>query len=146
AVSATLVIGAALLGTGAAAALATRRVGIALAVQAAGTAIVGAAGIALVVTREPVGAHFTERLTPALGADGLSGFFLAALATIAVPSLVFAAGYLAGRPGARTLASLTGWFTLVLVGLVCARDVVSFLAFWELMTLLPAAAILVARQ
>ena len=35
---------------------------------------------------------------------------------------------------------------LALVGVLAARDVATFLAFWELMTLVPAAAILVARR
>ena len=145
-VSAALISGTALLGAGAALPVVSRRVSLALALQAIGVASVGGAGVALVVTRKPVGSGFTNALTPVLGADGLSGFFLATLAIVAVASLVFAIGYLAGSPAARAIASLTGWFVLVLVGLVCARDVVSFLACWELMTVLPAATILVARQ
>ncbi|MGZ8691672.1 MAG: proton-conducting transporter transmembrane domain-containing protein [Gaiellaceae bacterium] len=145
-VSGALVVGVALLAAGAAAPLVSRRIRLALALQSIGTASVGASGVALFLNRDTVGAAFSERLTPLLGADPLSGFFLAALALVAVPSLVFAAGYLANRPASRALASLTGWFTLVLVALLCARDVVSFLAFWELMTVLPAAAILVGRQ
>jgi hydrogenase-4 component B len=146
AVSVALIGGTALLGAGAAMPIVSRRVSLSLALQAVGVACVGGAGVALVVTRKPVGSGFTNALTPALGADGLSGFFLATLAIVAVASLVFAIGYLAANPAARAIASLTGWFVLVLVGLVCARDVVSFLAFWELMTVLPAATILVARQ
>jgi hydrogenase-4 component B len=145
-VSAALIGGTALLGIGAALPILSRRTSLALAVQAIGTAFVGGAGIALAVSRKPVGSGFTNALTPTLGADGLSGFFLATLAIVAVASLVFAIGYLAAAPGARAIASLTGWFVLVLIGLVCARDVVSFLGLWELMTVLPAATILVARQ
>lgn len=145
-VSAALIGGTALLGIGAAVPVVSRRVSLALALQALGIAAVGGAGVALVVTRKPVGSGFTGALTPALGADALSGFFLATLAIVAVASLVFAIGYLAANPAARAIASLTGWFVLVLVGLVCARDVVSFLACWELMTVLPAATILVGRQ
>jgi hydrogenase-4 component B len=145
-VSAALIGGSALLGAGAAIPVVSRRVALALALQAAGIGCVGGAGVALVLTRKQVGSGFTGALTPALGADGLSGFFLLTLATVAVASLVFAIGYLAANPAARAIASLTGWFVLVLVGLVCARDVISFLAFWELMTVLPAATILVARQ
>ena len=40
---------------------------------------------------------------------------------------------------------LTGLFLLTLAWLFCARDPLTFLAAWELMTLLPAAVILVAR-
>jgi hydrogenase-4 component B len=145
-VSAALIGGAGLLGSGAAMPIVSRRISVALALQALGVAGLGGAGVTLVVTRKPVGSDFAGALTPALGADGLSGFFLATLAIVAVPSLVFAIGYLAANPAGRAIASLSGWFVLVLVGLVCARDVVSFLAFWELMTVLPAATILVARQ
>jgi hydrogenase-4 component B len=145
-VSAALIGGTALLGVGATLPMLSRRTSLALAVQAIGAAFVGGAGIALAVSRKPVGSGFTNALTPTLGADGLSGFFLATLAIVAVASLVFAIGYLAAAPGARAIASLTGWFVLVLIGLVCARDVVSFLGLWELMTVLPAATILVARQ
>ena len=41
---------------------------------------------------------------------------------------------------------LTAAFLLALTGLLAARDVTTFLGFWELMTLVPAAAILVARR
>ena len=49
-------------------------------------------------------------------------------------------------PRAGAIAALSGAFCLTLVGLVAARDVITFLAFWELMTLLPASAILLARH
>src|ERR1019366_9628750 len=51
----------------------------------------------------------------------------------------------ADRQG-RSLALATGAFLLALAGFVCARDVSTFLGFWELMTLVPAATILLARQ
>ena len=44
------------------------------------------------------------------------------------------------------MALLTGLFLLALAALFCARDPLTFLAAWELMTLLPAAVILVARD
>ncbi len=50
------------------------------------------------------------------------------------------------RATRRAVAGLSGVFCLALVGLVAARDVATFLAFWELMTLLPASVILVVRQ
>ena len=46
----------------------------------------------------------------------------------------------------RAIVALSGAFCLALVGLVAARDVATFLGFWELMTLLPASVILVVRQ
>ena len=80
------------------------------------------------------------------GLDPLSGFFLAVLALTAVPTLVFARDYLPGSSGERGVGALTAGFLLALVGVLAARDVTTFLAFWELMTLVPAAAILVARR
>ena len=44
------------------------------------------------------------------------------------------------------MGTLTAGFLLSLVGVLAARDVTTFLAFWELMTIVPAAAILVARR
>ena len=64
----------------------------------------------------------------------------------AVPALVFARPYLAGATASRAVGALTAAFLLAMTGLLAARDVITFLAFWELMTLLPAAAILVTRR
>ena len=50
------------------------------------------------------------------------------------------------RGAAAVTAVLSGAFCLALVGLVVARDVTTFLAFWELMTLLPASVIFVVRH
>src|SRR5215207_703495 len=46
------------------------------------------------------------------------------------------------------LDALSGFFLVVLAltGVLAARDVTTFLAFWELMTLVPAAAIVAARR
>jgi len=114
--------------------------------QAAGVALLGATGVALVAGDQSIGAGFSSDIAPALGLDALSGFFLAVLAVTALPALAFAPGYLAGGPAPRALAALGAAFLLALAGLLAARDVVSFLGFWELMTLVPAAAILVARR
>ena len=62
-----------------------------------------------------------------------------------MPALLFARDTLPGARSAPALAALSAAFLLALVGVLAARDVVTFLAFWELMTLVPAAAILVAR-
>jgi hydrogenase-4 component B len=117
-----------------------------LAVQAAAMAVLGAVGIAVLVDGDVLGASFRSTIAPAFGLDPLSGFFLAALALTAVPTLVFARDYLPASPGARTVGALTAAFLLSLGGVLMARDVTSFLAFWELMTLVPAAAILVAGR
>src|ERR1019366_5760755 len=117
-----------------------------LAVQAAGMTLLGVVGVALLTGGEVLGAGFRSTISPALGLDPLSGFFLAVLALTAVPTLLFARDYVPGSAGERAVGALTAGFLLALVGVLAARDVTSFLAFWELMTLLPAAAILVARR
>ena len=64
---------------------------------------------------------------------------------VAAPSLAFSSSYLRPDTRGRAVAALTGAFVLVLAGVLCARDPLSFLAFWEVMTLLPAVVILVAH-
>jgi hydrogenase-4 component B len=117
-----------------------------LAVQAASMTVLGVVGIGVLVGGDVLGAPFRSAVAPAFGLDPLSGFFVAVLALTAVPTLVFARDYLPGSPGARAVAALTAAFLLTLVGVLVARDLTTFLAFWELMTLVPAAAILVARR
>jgi hydrogenase-4 component B len=119
---------------------------LALAVQAVGMGALGAAGAAVFFGGHAWGASFRSGFSPALGVDGLSGFFLAVVALIAVPALVYARDALGTARAAPAITALTGGFCLVLVGLLVARDVASFLAFWELMTLLPATVILVVRH
>ncbi len=138
--------GVALLAAGTVAPLLRLRAGDALALQAVGIGLVGTGGALVLFGAAPVGAGFRDGLGPALGVDGLSGFFLATLAIVAVPSLLYARDYLAGVAGDRVQASLCGLFLVSLAGVVTARDPFSFLAFWELMTLAPAAAILVLRS
>jgi len=122
------------------------RLGAGLAAQAAGTALLGACGVAVLVGGDPVGAAFRSDVAPAFGLDPLSGFFLVVLAITTLPALAFARPYLAGGSAPRAVGSLTAAFLLALTGLVAARDVTTFLGFWELMTLVPAAAILAARR
>lgn len=135
--------GVALLGAGTVAPSLRLRAGDALALQALGIGLIGIGGALVLFGAAPAGAEFRDNLSPALGIDGLTGFFLATLAVVAVPSLLYARDYLAGVAGDRVQASLCGLFLLSLAGVVTARDPSSFLAFWELMTLAPAAAILV---
>ncbi|MGZ8695543.1 MAG: proton-conducting transporter transmembrane domain-containing protein, partial [Gaiellaceae bacterium] len=82
---------------------------------------------------------------PRLGVDGLSALFLATLGLIAAPALVFSLRYLQPTPRGRLVGTLTSAFLLALALVVCARDPFTFLAGWELMTLLSGAVILVAR-
>jgi hydrogenase-4 component B len=114
--------------------------------QAVGMAMIGAVGAAVLFGAGPVGARFRGGFSPALGVDRLSGFFLLVLALVAVPALYYARDALRDVPRARVTAGLSGGFCLALAGLVIARDVTTFLGFWELMTLLPAGVILVGRH
>ena len=52
---------------------------------------------------------------------------------------------MSSRTAGRITGVLSAAFLLALVGVLCARDALSFLFFWELMTLVPAAIILVAH-
>ena len=123
-----------------------RRVQLGLVLQGAGALLLGVAGLVVLIDGAPVGAGFRSAVDPALGLDALSGFFLVVLCVIALPALAFAHDGLRDMPRAGALAALTSGFLLAMAGLVAARDVTTFLACWELMTLVPAAAILVARQ
>ena len=135
-------LGALLLSAGTVAPFARAALGAALTLQAAGVALLGGAGAAVLFGASPIGAGFRDGLNPALGIDGLTGFFLATLAIVAVPSLLYARDYLAGVSSGRAFGALSGLFLLTLAGVVTARDPVSFLACWELMTLVPATTIL----
>ncbi len=56
---------------------------------------------------------------------------------------MFASAYLQPTGPGRATGLLTAAFVLALAGVLCARDPLTFLFFWELMTLVPAAIILV---
>jgi hydrogenase-4 component B len=116
-----------------------------LLVQAGGATLVGVAGGAVLWHGRSVGAGFRSGIHPALGIDRLSGVFLLMLGIVSGPVLVFAAGYLDATGRSRAVAVLTGVFVAMLVALLCARDVITFLMAWELMTLVPAAIILIWR-
>jgi hydrogenase-4 component B len=139
-------VGLTLLVTGALAPIVPRALGAAIALQAAGIALLGTGGALILFGAPAFGAAFRSSLDPGLGVDGLTGFFLATLALVAVPAVIYARSYLAGVPRRRALVGLFGLFLLALVGVVMARDPSLFLACWELMTLVPAAAILVGRS
>jgi hydrogenase-4 component B len=139
-------VGLTLLVTGALAPIVPRTPRAAIALQAAGIALLGVGGALVLFGAPAFGVAFGSSLDPGLGVDGLTGFFLATLALVAVPAAIYARSYLAGVPRSRALVGLFGLFLLALVGFVMARDPSSFLACWELMTLVPAAAILVGRS
>jgi len=108
-------------------------------------AVLGVVGVVVAAQNSTAGSSFHSALRPALGIDRLSGIFLATLAMVAVPALVYAGGYLAESRDRRAIGALTSAFLLALVLVLLARDVTTLLAGWELMTLLPAGAILTAR-
>lgn len=124
---------------------ATARFG--LGVQAAGAAAVAVSGFWLLASKTTAGASFASHFTPRIGVDPLSGFFLGTLGLVAAPALWFSRDYLHSRSGRdRAVAALTAGFVLALAGVLCARDPVTLLGGWELMTLVPAAVILVAHS
>lgn len=135
--------GAVLLLAGAAVAGATQSVREGMLLQAAGTTLVGLAGGAVLWTGDAIGSQFGSDIQPALGIDRLSGVYLLMLGIAGGPALVFASGYLDASARGRSVGALTGVFVAVLALMLCARDVLTFLAAWELMTLVPAAIILV---
>lgn len=141
-----VLLGAVLLVVGTVAPVAYRNLTAALVLQAIGMGLLGISGALVLFGASVVGAAFRSSLEPALGIDGLTGFFLATLALVAVPALIFSRDYLAGVERSRALVAICGLFLIALVGVVVARDPSSFLACWELMTLVPATAILVRRS
>jgi hydrogenase-4 component B len=144
--AALLAAGLAVLGAGGAIAIRRPWLGPAMLLQAAGLTAIGVGGAWVMVADQAAGASFSNGTHVRFGIDPLSGFFLAALALSAAPALVFARGSLAGSHSAPALAALTAAFVAALVGVLTARDVTSFLACWELMTLVPAAAMLTYRR
>lgn len=118
----------------------------ALAVQAAGLTVVGAAAAAVLFGARSFGAPFGSGFAPALGVDRLSAFFVVLLCVIAVPAMLYARDGLRETRHQPAVVALVGGFCLSLIGLLVARDAATFLAFWELMTLLPASVILVVRH
>ena len=94
----------------------------------------GRAGAAVLFGAPALGVRFGGGFAPAFGVDRLSGFFLVLLALIAVAAAVYARDALRDVAHPRVVAGLSGVFCLALVGLVAARDVATFLGFWELMT------------
>jgi hydrogenase-4 component B len=121
----------------------TFRLGVLL--QVAGAGGVGAAGFWILAVGSTVGSGFTSALRPSLGVDALSGLFLGALGVVASPALLFSIRYLPPHRRSRLVSGMTAGFLLALVLVLTARDPVTFLTGWELMTLLPAGVILVAR-
>ncbi|MFN0153950.1 MAG: proton-conducting transporter membrane subunit [Gaiella sp.] len=113
--------------------------------QALGAALLGGGGLAALVDGDPAGAAFSGQLEPRLGVDPLSGLFLLTLGVVGAPALVFATRYLERSRSSCVVGGLTSVFLLAMALVVCGRDPLTFLAGWELMSVAPAAAILVTR-
>jgi hydrogenase-4 component B len=117
-----------------------------LGVQAAGAVVLMVAGFTTLATGHAVGAAFTSQFMPRFGVDRLSGLFVAALGLVAAPVFAYSSRYLDGSRRGRLVGALTGGFVLAMGSLLCARDAITFLGSWELMSLLPAAIILLHRD
>lgn len=115
-------------------------------IQIAGVCFLALAGLIVFWSGPAVGADFRSGIDPALGLDPLSGFYLVVLCVVAAPALLFARASLPESGRSAPLIALTAAFVLSMAALVAARDVSTFLVAWELMTLTPAAAMLVWRQ
>ena len=141
-----LATGLVVVGAGSVISLSPKLFRTALITQALGVALVGVAGISVFASGDEVGASFTSELEPRFGVDPTSGYFLFVLGLVGAPAAVFATRYLGQNVAGRVTAALTGLFLLVLALVLCARDPLTFLAGWELMTLVPAVIILVGRH
>ena len=144
--AAVLLAAAALLGLGIAVCTAARTFRAGLALQSAGAALLAVSGFWTLAASTTFGSAFSGAFTPRFGVDGLTAFFLGMLGLVAAPTLAFALRYLDAGTRGRVIGGLTGAFVLTLAEVLCARDPLTFLAGWELMTLLPAALILVGRS
>ena len=114
--------------------------------QVLAAAALGCFGFWALASGTTFGSGFTGSFTPRFGVDGLTAFFLGLLGLVAAPTLAFSSSYFAASRRGRVNSILTVLFVLVLAEVLCARDPITFLAGWELMTLLPAAIILVSRS
>jgi hydrogenase-4 component B len=146
AMSVLLLAGCALIAVGGVVALRSGMTTIALDVQLAGVVVLGVGAVGVFADGDRVGAAFHSTLVPAFGLDRLSAFFVLVVSVAALPALLHARDALHAAPHARPLAVLTALFVLALVGVLAARDVSTFLIGWELMTLVPASAILIAHR
>jgi hydrogenase-4 component B len=144
-IATALLAGLSLIGIGGVLSGARRGFAAGLTLTTLGAATLGVVGFTVLATGDPVGSPFTSELTPSFGLDRLSGVFLGTLGLVAAPAVAFSASYLRPRGAGRATAGLTALFLCVLTLVLTARDPLTFLTGWELMTLVPAGVILVAR-
>lgn len=140
-----LPIGIAVIAAGGALSVLRPLVRLALIVAILGAVLLAAGSLNVLLTGDSVGSAFSNGIDLSFGVDPLSGFFIAVIALVAVPSLLYATDSMPNNRHSRALTFLTCAFILALIGVLTARDAISFLACWELMTLIPAAAILIVR-
>lgn len=141
-----MLAGVILVGTGGLLSISRHAFLIGLATQTLGAAVIAVAGFVALWSGDALGSEFTSALEPRLGVDPLSGFFLGVLGAVAAPALVYSLGYLEPTRQGRAVGALSAPFVLALALVLCARDPLTFLTGWELMTILPAVVILVSRR
>jgi hypothetical protein len=98
-VTATLLVGAALVASGGVLVAFRPLLAVSLVTQIAGACTLAAAGVAVLASGRELGSEFHSVVDPAFGIDGLSAFFLVVVAATAVPALLFARDAL---PGTRS--------------------------------------------
>ena len=118
----------------------------ALYLQALGALVVAVAGFWGLAHGTVIGDGFSSGFSPELGVDGLSWFFLGTLGLVSAPASLYSVSYLEPTSRGRAIGALGAAFVLAIALVFCARDAVTFLLGWELMTLIPATVILVARN
>lgn len=114
-------------------------------IQTAAVAAGAVVSATVLLTGQTLGSPFVDGIHPAVGLDPLSAFFLLVVTATALPVLVFATGYLADEPRRGAIGALTGAFIAAMVLVICSRDISTFLVGWEVMTLIPAIAIILNR-
>jgi hydrogenase-4 component B len=144
-VTGLLAVGLGAVAVGGVASLARRTFTAGIGVQAAGIAVVAVFGFWALATDTTLGAPFTSAFEPRVGVDGLTGLFLGTLGLVGAPALVFSMRYLQPTAAGRVTAFLTAGFVLSLALVLVARDPLTFLVGWELMTIVPAVVILATR-
>src|SRR5260370_18409723 len=107
-----LVAGAAVATAGIVVSVVPRGLRPGLSLQALGVALIGVAGGLVVHGGGGVGSEFRNGLGPTVGIDPLSGFFVAAIAIVSTPALIYAPGYLSASKNARAIAAIRGGFFL----------------------------------
>ncbi len=144
--AAILLVGAVAVGGSGVLATRSRTFSVAIAVQAAGCALIAVGGFWMLLSGDTAGASFASAVEPRLGVDPLSGLFLGVLGTVGAATGAYSLRYLPRTAKGRAIAALTALFILVQALVLVARDPLTFLLGWEAMTLVPAAVILVARS